>query len=114
MIIIINGPDDAANSLLANSLRNTQISQGKGALLADVGQDGDPRHQLEKIIAGDTLEESKAFAERAGQELIDAIPWKPEPAIILVGEQEALLEKLEALVPGLTGKFGPVTRMGAA
>lgn len=101
-IIHIKGPKKSGKSLLANSLRNSSIGQGKGALLVDDTQDGDPRHLLEKIIVAVPLTEPTSA---------DKIPWKPDPVIVLVGDKISVLEDFEALAPGFLKKFGPVRVM---
>lgn len=104
-IIVINGPDKSANSLLANSLRNTAISSGNGALLINDNLDGDAVHHLEKIIAADPFVKG-TDAEK--------VKWKKDPAIILVGSGEKRLAEFEKICPGFTKKFGPVSKMGGA
>jgi hypothetical protein len=90
----------------ADDLRNSQISQGKGALIVDEKQDGEPRHLLEKIIAGMPLLEPTPA---------DKIPWKKDPLVILVGKSAPkALEHFEKLVPGFKRMFGPVKAISDA
>jgi len=100
MILIIEGTDQSAKALLGNNLRNTQISSGKGALLVLAEQDGAPEHQLEKIIKGACLVPGTPANE---------IPWKEDPAIIMVSEKADVLYDFESLVPGFIDRFGPIT-----
>jgi hypothetical protein len=101
-ILIIEGPPKSGKSLLANSMRNTAISSGRGALLIDDHADGEARYHLEKIIKGDQLVPGTPA---------DEINWKKEPQVILVNSGEKRLAEFEELVPGFTAKFGPVSRM---
>lgn len=97
-IVIIKGPSKTGKSLIANALRNNQISNKKGALLIDEDQNGDMDILLEKIIVGENFNAAK-WKE---------LPWKNEPMIILVGGKHEYLSKLESLMPGFTEFFGPV------
>jgi hypothetical protein len=107
MIIHITGPAASGKSLLANSLRNQAISEGRGALLVDDTQDGEVRYLLEKIVAGASLGPVPGMGEAIPQPAA-AIPWKADPSIILVGDKIGLLGEFEALAPGFTELFGPV------
>lgn len=100
-IIVITG-DQSAADLLGNSLRNTAISSGKGALLVKADQDGAVQHQIEKIIAGDVFVEGTPA---------DAVNWKPDPQVVFVNAGEAFLAQFEAACPGFTVKLGPVSRL---
>lgn len=97
-IVIIKGPSKTGKSLIANALRNNQISNRKGALLVDEDQNGDMNILLEKIIVGANFNVEK-WKE---------LPWKNEPMIILVGAKHEYLPTLETLMPGFTEFFGPV------
>ena len=101
-IIVINGPSKAANRLMGDSLRNTAISSGGGALLIDDHMDGEARHHLEKIIAGDKFIEGT----EAGK-----VNWKSRAAVVLIGKAEKRIDEFEAICPGFTKQLGPVSRM---
>jgi len=101
-ILIIDGPPKSGKSLIANGLRNTAISAGKGALLIDDHADGDAIHHLEKIIKADKFVSGTPAEE---------VNWKPDPQIILVNSGAERLKDFDAICPGFTAKFGPVRRM---
>lgn len=109
-IIHIKGPDSGANTAMANSLRTGAISSGLGAVLVDEGHDGEARYLLEKIVAGEPLGVEPgvgpAITRPAG-----TIPWKPDPTIVFVNDQIAMLDEFEAIAPGFTALFGPVRVM---
>lgn len=99
-IIIITGPSGSGKTTVANALRNNQIAFKRGALLVDETTDGHPVPLLEKILAGDALVPGMPAAEQR---------WKPECAVILVGEMAAkALPVFEGLAPGFTELHGPV------
>lgn len=102
MITVIEGPPQSGKSVLANSLRNAAISSGRGALLIDDHADGEARHHLEKIIAGDVF----VTGTPAGE-----VRWKNSPHVILVNSGEQRLAEFESICPGFTEKFGPVSRL---
>lgn len=102
MIVVISGPAKSGKSLLANSLRNTAISNGRGALLIDDHSDGDAIHHLEKIIVADRFVPGTKAED---------VRWKNDPAIVLVNAGEKRLDEFEKICPGFTKKFGPVSRM---
>lgn len=89
----------------ADKLRNEHIGAGiakdklHGVLLVHEDQEGEPHHQLEKIING---------APFIPETPINKISWKADPLIILVGKKLSMLKEFEKLVPGFTQKFGPV------
>lgn len=87
---------------VANTLRNAQISAGKGALL--VTAKGEPEHQIEKIIVGEPLVAGTPAAE---------ISWKPGSVVICPGKLVDKLAAFEKLVPGFKKHFGPVTKISA-
>ena len=101
-IIVINGGDKAATSFLANSLRNTAIGSGCGALLINDSKDGEAKHLLEKIIDGDVFVEGTPAEE---------VRWKNDPKIILVNSGADRLPELDAICPGFSEKFGPAQYM---
>ena len=101
-IIAIKGPAKSGKSLLANSLRNTAIANGRGALLIDDHADGEAEHHLEKIIRGDSFVPGTPA---------DQVNWKKEPQVILVNSGVKRLEEFEAICPGFTEMFGPVSTM---
>jgi hypothetical protein len=100
MITIIKGPPNSGKSLLANALRNTAIGGGRGVLLIDDHAEGEAERHLERIIAGDPFMPGTP---------IEDIRWKSDPQIILVNSGAGRLAEFEALVPGFTAKFGPVS-----
>jgi hypothetical protein len=104
-IIIINGPAKSGKTLIANALRNAQISAKNGALLVDETQAGDPVHLIEKLLAGTTLTPGTPAGKLA---------FKPNPMVILVGKQAAMLEVFEKLVPGFTKAVGPTYSLTTA
>lgn len=112
-IIHITGPAKSGKSLLANSMRNTQIGNGKGALLVDDTQDGEARYLLEKLVVGIPLGEKSGEGPAVPRPAAD-IPWKDDPVIIFVGDKIALLDEFEKIAPGFTKMFGPVREMALA
>jgi hypothetical protein len=111
MIYIIQGAPKSGKSFFANTLRNQAVSQKRGALLID---DFDPhkdekkqaqaKHLVEKLLIGTPLP--------GNVEDLNALPWKKDPVIILVGERGLKkLAEIEALVPGFKAKFGPVSKL---
>lgn len=105
-IISINTGNATTDETLANSVRNSQVSQGKGALIVRLGCTDEPRHLLEKIIV--------AVALPADGTPVSAedVPWKPESTVILVGGAEDFLEVFESLVPGFNDLFGEPVGVG--
>lgn len=102
-IMHIKGPPKSGKSLLANSLRNTALTERRGALLIDDHADGEAQHHLEKIIAGGAFVPGTAA---------DAVSWKSDsPAVILVNSGIDRLDEFEAICPGFMAKFGPVTTL---
>lgn len=101
-IIVIQGPARSGKTTVANALRNNQIASKRGALLVDEANDGAPEHLLEKILRGTVLRPGAPAAEQ---------DWKPDCAVILVGEQAAMLEVFEALAPGFAALHGPLYRV---
>ncbi len=104
MPIIHLGAHSKQARAMADDLRSTRINQGKGALIVDEKQGGEPRHLLEKIIKAEALPADGTPVPA------DTVPWKTDPLVILVGKDAPkVLDKFEALVPGFKKKFGPVT-----
>lgn len=101
-ILLIKGPPKSGKSLLANSLRNTAISQGRGAMLIDDHADGEAHIHLEKIIKGDRFIPGTPASE---------VNWKDGVTVILVNKGEDRLAEFEAICPGFTEMFGPVSTM---
>jgi hypothetical protein len=101
-IILVSGEDKSGKSIIANALRSHQINNQMGALLIDEGNDGEVDILLEKILVGVNLP----------SEIPDGwekkLPWKKNPAIILVGEKLGMLAVFEERLPGFTKNFGPV------
>lgn len=89
----------------ANTMRNQNIHQMKGALLVREDCDGEVNRLLEKIIVADKFV--------PGEKDIAEINWKPDPVIILVGTASAFLAKFEEACPGFTEFFGPVRDVGS-
>jgi len=83
----------------ANTLRNSAISGGRGALIMRAGEKAEARYLLEKIIVAEIFQQ--------GKKTVDEIPWKPKPDIIFVNEGISRLTEFEKLVPGFQRKFGP-------
>lgn len=115
MITIIEGPKKSGKSQLASSLRDRQISRGydekakayHGALLIDedAQKDAEPRHLIEKLLAGDALP-ADGTPVKAKE-----LNWKADPQMIVVGDATKHLKAFEKLVPGFTAKVGPVKKM---
>lgn len=104
-IILIEGPAQSGKTTIANALRNNSIAHGRGALLVDEQTEGDLKPLVEKILAGDELQEGvDASAQK----------WKPECSVILVGERAAMLEQFEAAAPGFAAMHGPVFRVNTS
>lgn len=97
-ICIIKGTEKSGKTLIANALRNNQISNKQGALLIDEDQNGDTDILIEKIIIGEKFD-SNRWKE---------LPWKPNSMVILVGEKESMLAEFEEMMPGFAEFFGPV------
>jgi hypothetical protein len=117
MITIIEGPKKSGKSTWANSLRDRHISRsvpdGKsvpyGMLLLDEGQNGEPRHLIEKLLHGVALPADGTSVSAK------SLKWKQEPSVVIVGKaNEKLLDEFEKLVPGFKDKVGPVKRMKLA
>jgi hypothetical protein len=105
-IIIIEGSADAVRAY-ANTMRNAQIAQGKGALIVNApGEDHPVRHQIEKIIAGVQL-------PQPAPEDLAQIPWKPQAIVLVPKSLEPALKAFEEVCPGFTKHFGPVKRARA-
>ena len=88
----------------ADAVRNSQISQGKGALLlsADTA-DAEPRHVLEKII-------DNADPFQPGTPAKD-VNWKKDAVIVAVDGAEKQLAGLEKICPGFLKQFGSPTEL---
>lgn len=99
-ITLIQGPSKTGKSLIANALRNNQISNKNGALLVDDTSGGELDVLLEKLLVGVNL---PAVVDR-----LHDLPWKPNPMVILVGDKASLLADFEARLPGFAAFFGPV------
>lgn len=118
--------------MVADALRNRQISFKEGASLIDNAQKLLPdqrRSQIEKLIDGAPLPAARAIPglyrevahparldKKTGAVLeperrevlrgIDAIPWKKESVLVVLGEGPAMAE-IEALCPGFAAHFAP-------
>ena len=104
-INIITGPSKSGKTLIANALRNNQISNKKGALLIDENNDGEPKILLEKLLVG------APFPEVVPNNWGADLPWKNDPMIILIGDQEEMLAIFEKMLPGFVDHFGPVYKI---
>jgi hypothetical protein len=117
-ITVINGPEASGKTVLAQTMRNTAISNGRGCLLLDETTEGEPSVLAEKIIVGEKLPvdvrnhlkvelvDDKPVVSRG----LDAIAWKKDPLVIVVGDKgKALLQEIEKVCPGFISKFGPAT-----
>lgn len=100
-ITIIKGPAQSGKSQLANALRNSQITNGKGALLIDDDNDGDIKPLIEKLLLGVELPNPPPAN-------LKKLPWKDDPLVIIVGAKESILKKLESALPGFIEFFGPI------
>jgi hypothetical protein len=100
-ITIIKGPPRSGKSELAAALRNSAITNGRGALLIDDTNDGEVKPLLEKLLVGVELPETppKDLSE---------LPWKDDPLVILVGDKQGMLKTLEKALPGFREFFGPI------
>lgn len=93
-------PNTDAGLLHANALRDSKITKKQGALLIREDCDGGNKELLEKILV----------AVRFNPDIpVEQQPWKPESIVILIGAARAKLDEFEALQPGFTEFFGPVT-----
>jgi thymidylate kinase len=106
MIIIIEGPAKSGKTTIANALRNSQIGQGKGALLIDEDQNGELRHQIEKIMDGKPLPNENVQASE--------LKWKSESMVIVVNAKQSVLNDIEAMVPGFKAIHSPVVRLNVS
>jgi hypothetical protein len=118
-IFVIEGSDKAAGRTLAATMRNTQIGNGRGCLiLDDLAAEADVEVLVEKLIVGDKVPVD--VVKHATVEIvddapvvkrgIDAIKWKNDPFVIVVGEVgKTLIKKIEERVPGFIAKFSPVS-----
>lgn len=99
-IFVLKSANTAAVLEFAQTLRNAQVNKKQGALL--VTADGEPRHQLEKII--------DAVALPASGEPVPAneVPWKSNSIVIVPAPLLSKLDDFEALVPGFKALFGPL------
>ncbi len=118
MIIVFSGSGTEASMVLANSMRNSAINLKEGALIVSEAQFAafgpsekgnkdvvDPKYMLEKLMDGE------AFPAVVPDNWQDAIKWKSNPKIMLVGSAEGALDVFEEMLPGFAEKFGPVSKM---
>ena len=101
-IVIISGAAKSGKTLIANALRNNQISSKKGAMLIDETNDGEMKPLLEKILIGIQL------PAEIPDDWQTKLPWKPDPMIVVVAEKQKMLAEFEAILPGFKKQFGPV------
>lgn len=101
-IVKISGQEKSSPLLIANALRNAQVSSGKGALLMTekINTELDPL--IEKLIIGIKLPDEVPLNWK------DELPWKTDPMIIMVNEAQELLPLFEKRLPGFSAVFGPV------
>jgi len=107
-IVIIKGKKGVGKSSIANALRNSQIGQGKGALLIDEDQDGELKYLIEKIMDG------QAIPDEVPEDWAESLSFKPDPVIILVNEKAKELDNIELMLPGFKAKFAPVLTVSIA
>jgi hypothetical protein len=113
-IVIIRGDKATGKTLIANALRNNQIANKRGALLVDEDQPGEIKPLLEKLLVGVPLPTPPADADDGARARwredfdINALPWKAEPMVILVGGKEAVLDQFEEAAPGFKKLMGEV------
>lgn len=100
-ITIIKGPEKSGKTQLAHALRDSQICNGKGALLIDDDNDGELKPLIEKILDGTELPDEPPAD-------LSKLPWREDPLIILVGDKAKMLKTFEAALPGFNKFFGPV------
>ena len=125
-ITVISGPAKSGKTTLAKTLRDNMISNRRGCLLLDETTEGDPKHLIEKIIVGEQFPDNVAniskvepgFNDKGERDItkdvilrgLDALPWKKDPLVIVVGDKgKALLAEIEKVCPGFVNKFGPAT-----
>lgn len=115
-IVIITGPSKSGKSLIANALRNSQVSNkpgeyNRGVLLVDENtalaseknpKGAEPKVLLEKLLSGAN------YAPLAEGQKVKDLPWKPDPLVIVVGKMAGILDEFEKLLPGFREHFGPV------
>lgn len=102
MIYVISGPSKSGKTFVANSLRNNALQQKTSALMIDDDDKGELEPLVEKILSG-RLDKSKKVNEMS---------WKAYPVVIVVGSAgEAVLGKIEEMLPGFTKKHGPVVKL---
>jgi len=97
MIIVIKGPAKSGKSMVANALRDSQISRRKGCLLLDEQTEGDLVPLLEKIIIDVPFQQG-----------MKNIPWKADSMVVAVNDKASLIDEFEAMVPGFKEQLGPV------
>lgn len=102
MITVIDGPAKSGKTVLANLLRNAQITAGSGALILDnTHVEHDPKALIEKLIDGDPLPEKV--------DDLSKIKWKKNPVVLVVGKDGLTkLEEIEKRLPGFKKYMGPI------
>jgi len=100
-IVIIKGAPKTGKSLIANALRNDHIAKGCGTLLIDEQNDAGMDVLVEKLLVGDKM------PKEAPKDL-SSLPWKKTPMVIVVGDKTAVLDAIEAALPGFKALMGPV------
>jgi hypothetical protein len=100
-ITIIKGPAKSGKSELANALRNSAITNQRGALLVDDDNDGETKPLIEKLLLGTELPEDPPKD-------LSKLEWKPDPIVVFVGKGESRLKEFEKALPGFTEFFGPI------
>jgi len=98
MIVVIHGPPKSGKSFVATALRDLAQRMGRGVLLIDEDQDGEPERLVEKLLRGEFVKGAK----------VSDLPWKPAPQIIVVNKGGDKLSEIESVLPGFTKAFGPV------
>jgi hypothetical protein len=127
-IVMIKGQAKSGKTTLARALRQWQISHRSGCLILDENPQAfsvsyDLTANIEKLLRGASLPPAELISDARGVMLkkergkpeteiilrgIDALPWKPNCMVVIVGDQEGLLTRLDHRCPGFVEKFGPV------
>lgn len=105
MITVIkhSAKNSEAARVHADSIRNSAVGQAKGALLLSADTErAEPKHLLEKIIAGDVFVEGTPAKE---------VNWKEDAVIVAVDGAEKQLADLEKVCPGFLAAFGPKSEL---
>ena len=102
-IFLVTGPSPDGLAMLGDALHNNQISQARGGLLIDATCD---RSLLPAML--DKLLDSQPLPKEPPADWKNALPWKRDCSIIIVGDQSDIIGELEKKLPGFVGRFGPI------